>query len=167
MGAGGSGQHLLAERRVRDPRGREWRIGIRWLPRRPRWLGWGFRRRRRRSAPDSAGNRFWLTELPDVGDGLTALAVVIVVVAALAIAWFLVLPIVLLVVDVLVVAFLAAGAVCLRVLFRRPWTIEATTVDTDLRWGVVGYRAARRAVAESADMVQRGLVPGPTVSSSH
>src|SRR6476660_1717758 len=32
---------LIDERTVRDPAGREWTVGIRWLPRRPTWLGWG------------------------------------------------------------------------------------------------------------------------------
>jgi hypothetical protein len=162
--AGGSGEHLLAERRVSDPSGREWRIGIRWLPRRPTWVGLGFRRRRRHS-PRTSKNRFWWADLLDIGDVPAAIAVVVVLLAALVFAWFVLVPILVLLLDVLLVAILVTGAVSVRVLFRRPWTVRATTDDSNLQWGVAGYRAARRSVHETADLVQRGLVPDSTTTS--
>jgi hypothetical protein len=67
------------------------------------------------------------------------------------------------IVDLLILLVIAAGGIALRVLFRRPWMIEAKTPgppparDT---WGVVGIRASAQAVETVAQAIRRGDPPG-------
>jgi len=145
---------LIAGQTVRDPEGREWTVGIRWLPRRPTWLGWGPGRTRKRGEPsdleflDLAGGC-----MPDDIPLLAGTAAVIVV---LILIWFAVLPVAVFALDLLFVLLLAAGGIAMRVLFRRPWTVEASTAGEARRWPVVGLRSSRAMVGEVSWAIRNG-----------
>jgi hypothetical protein len=146
---------LIDEQVVRAPDGREWIVGIRWLPRRPTWMGWGpGRRRRKRGSSDWS----WM-DIPDPGcvpDELPALAAVVAVVVVLMFLWFAVLPIAVFALDLLFLLLLAVGGIAMRVFFRRPWIVEAATDDDTRRWPIVGFRSSRAMVGEVSWAIQNG-----------
>ena len=140
---------------VQAPDGREWTVGIRWLPRRPKWLGWGFERRRRRH--DDASDWWGVLDIPDFGDSLGWFLVIVAVLIVVALLWFLVFPVLFFLVDLLLLVLVAAGAIALRVLFRRPWIVQAVSSDEVLTWAVVGWRKSNERVDAVAARLQRGL----------
>jgi hypothetical protein len=90
-----------------------------------------------------------------VGALVTAIAIGILVLAALALVVVFVLPLVLLVIDAVV---LAVWVVALG----RSWTVEAVTEGPPpeaLRLDASGWRSSRRAVATTADALERGALP--------
>jgi len=90
------------------------------------------------------------------------LGVVFIVVLVLFIV-FVLGPLLLLLFDVVVVIALVVGGVIARVLFRRPWTVEAVAEDdgTELRFQAVGLAASRRLRDGVADRLARGQDPDP------
>ena len=68
--------------------------------------------------------------------------------------WFFVLPIAILAVDLLFVLLLAAVSIATRVLFRRPWIVEATTPGEQHQRPVVGYRASKEMVDDTARTIE-------------
>ena len=140
-------------------------MSIRWLPRPPRWRGWGFRSGSSARAVDekNADNREWLEAAPSVLDRgnlwpsgcLIALAVGAFFVAA----WFFVLPLLAFALDLFLVVGIAAAGVAARLLFRRPWIIEAeepSRVGERREWLVVGRPAASRTIREVATALETG-----------
>jgi hypothetical protein len=101
----------------------------------------------------------------DIGDALPAVAAVILGVAAIVLlftfAWFVLFPVLFFLGDLLLILLIAAGGVAVRVLFRRPWKIEASTGPIPERhsWGVVGVRASADAVKTVAYALSRGTAP--------
>jgi hypothetical protein len=148
---------LISEQTVRDPGGREWKVGIRWLSRRPRWLGWGpGRRNKQKQQKDSDWS--WL-DVADPGcmpDELPVLGAIVAVVIIVLLLWFAVLPIAVFALDLLFLLLIAAGGVGLRVFFRRPWIVEATTRGDTRHWPVVGFRSSKRMVGEVSWALQNG-----------
>lgn len=95
-------------------------------------------------------------------------AVVVIVVVILFMALAALLPFL---VDVVVVVLVGAGMVAARLLFGRPWRVEAVTDAPPERvaWGVVGTRASAAAVDAVAQDLSRGvpvedLTPGVRVT---
>jgi hypothetical protein len=90
---------------------------------------------------------------PDLGDVVTAILLVVVlvflVVFVLPIAWGLL--------ELLLIVLLAAAVWAVRVLFRRPWSIvhraQAGDIELD-RWSVVGWRQAHRVMVEAAASIE-------------
>ncbi|HEV7759332.1 MAG TPA: hypothetical protein VGO78_10095 [Acidimicrobiales bacterium] len=83
-----------------------------------------------------------------------------VALAVLLLMVFVVAPIVIAVVDVLGLLVLAGAGVIGRVVFRRPWTVEARDDDgTVLTWQVVGWRASDERAADVAELVASGVTP--------
>ena len=136
---------------MRSPDGREWTVGVRWLPRRPKWFGWGFgwKRRKRGNASDWAEGFGGL-------DGEGGIIILLVLVAVI-FAWFFVFPVLVFLLDLLLLVLIALGAIAFRVLFRRPWIVEATSGDDELTWPVVGWHASLERVDHVAARLQRGL----------
>jgi hypothetical protein len=102
----------------------------------------------------------------DIGDALPAVAVAIFAVAAMVLfftfAWFVVFPVLFFLGDLLLILLIAAGGVAVRMLFRRPWKIEAHTVEPPQEshtWGVVGLRGSNEAVKTVAYSLSRGWLP--------
>jgi len=145
-------------RHVRAPGGREWTVGIRWLPRHPRWRGLGFGRSRSPRPEGERESAWWeFLDIPDVGgDSLTVWLIVIGVLLAVVLAWVFVFPVLFFLLDLLVLVVIAVVAFALRVLFRRPWIVQATSGDETLTWPVVGWRASQQRVDEVAARIQRG-----------
>ena len=130
-----------------------WYVRRRWAP---RHLGsdtiWGRFNDRSRGARRRTSD---LADVPDPGCGVDiGEAVVVFVVAAAAIAFmaFIGLPFLIALGELLLVVVLALGGLVGRVLFRRPWTVDAVGPDgRHHRWSVVGWRpseSARGFIAE-------------------
>jgi hypothetical protein len=147
--------------RVQAPDGRTWVVRRRWAP----WLGretpWQrfhrrFRQTVRRADLADVGDAGCLV---DVGEGLV---VGILVVLAVLLAAFVVLPLVVALVELVGLLLLLALAVPARVVLRRPWTVEARAGDGGLlRWRVSGWRASGERCAEVAQLLASGVVPAP------
>ena len=97
----------------------------------------------------------------DLGDEIAAIVFIVVAfVLGVGLFWWVLLPLVLALLDVVIVVILLAVSVLARVLFRRPWIVEATAPGRDrLTTSVVGWRAALRRRDEIADSLRRGLRP--------
>ena len=75
---------------------------------------------------------------------------------------FVLAPLVVAIAELLVVLVLGASALVARVVFRRPWAVEAVADDGEiLSWRVVGWRASRAKVGDTADHLATGLRPSP------
>jgi hypothetical protein len=150
-----------------------WTVRRVLLPRPPRW--WGKKKEQSDTAPPPPGrdadDNAWVGEaafevvgsVGDLGDALPAVAAaalaIALVIAVLTFAWFVVFPVLLLLGDLLLILLIAAGGVAVRVLFRRPWKIEARRVEPPQEthtWGVVGVRASSEAVKTVAYALSRG-----------
>jgi hypothetical protein len=96
-----------------------------------------------------------------LGDDIAGIVIVLVAfVLGVALFWWVLLPVLLVMLDVVAVLVLLAVSIIARVLFRRPWTVEATAPGHDrLTTHVVGWRAALRRRDEIADSLRRGLRP--------
>ena len=138
--------------------GRPWVVKRRWIPR----LG-----------SETLWHRFWRRSLRTrrrtgdlidadpgclgaLGDGfLAAIALIVVVLIAV----FVVIPLLVALVDVLILVVLALIALAARVLFRRPWIIDARDGSgTVLRWRVIGWRASGEQVAVIRELLAQGTV---------
>lgn len=145
---------------VRDPAGVTWRVEVRWLPWLPRWRG---PRRDRKKDPADTRWYDWL----DIGEpfawfdeGLGAFVTAIVLAVLLVIAALFILPVFVFLIEVLIVGLVVLLAFGLRVLFRRPWLVDAFDVEEPSRhftWKVVGLGASKRAVDEVAKQLSEGV----------
>jgi hypothetical protein len=97
----------------------------------------------------------------DLGRELGPMAAVVTIVVVIA---FMVLaPVLPFLVDVFVVLAIGVGMVAARLLFRRPWRIEATAAGTPpehLAWGVIGTRASAAAIDGIARDITGGVAAG-------
>jgi hypothetical protein len=135
---------------VQDPDGNTWRVKRRWVSHTVRWRG-----------PRDAGalTPDGLDFLPFADDlgCLPAIGIAVTVIAVVALAFFFVLPALVFAVELLVVLAAIALGVLARVLFRRPWTVEARRLDTRTvgrTWQVVGWRASGELVRTVAERVR-------------
>jgi uncharacterized oligopeptide transporter (OPT) family protein len=130
--------------KVMDPQGRTVRVGRRWLP---------WRRRVRALGNDEAGG------IGDGGDHPLSLAMALV---GLVLLVPFVLAMLLLVGEILVLLLLLPMVVLVRVLLRRPWTVEATCKG-HLLWQerVRGWTEAEMRILEIAAVYERGEGPHP------
>lgn len=133
-----------------------------WAPRLGGERLWSRFRRRTRWARRRTGD---LAEVADPGCALDVLGDLFVAVGIVLVVLFVVfvgLPLLLALLDVLVIVLLTAVGIVARVLFRRPWLVEATGGDQMRRtWRVVGWRASREAVDDIADTLAHGHAPPP------
>jgi len=128
--------------------------GVKWLPRAPRWQRPGHQTKRSRRERKDEGSVWDSFDIPIDFDGL---AVVIVVIGLLVVAWFWLLPVAILVADIIFLVAVATFSVAMRVLRRRPWMIEATSKDTTVTWPVIGIGPTRRAIADISSQIESGL----------
>jgi hypothetical protein len=141
--------------------GRTWRIERHWMP---RWGSESPLTRHRRGfrvvgrAADATGGGFDLASIGDLGGPFAIIGAIVAVVALVVLLVFVVLPLLFLLVDLVVVLLLALLLVAGRVLFRRPWTIEAVDpVGTSAEWKVVGWRASRELKTDLRTRLEVGL----------
>jgi hypothetical protein len=149
------------------PMGAQWRVRVVWQPRwralARRFGGW--RRKRHGDGGGGGGASFDLPFVGSLDDLVAALVAIVVLVLFGLLLWFVLLPLLLLLVDVIVVVVLLALAIPVRVLLRRPWTVEAVPVAPDRavnRFTVqaVGWRRALSTRDEIAQKLSDGY-PAP------
>jgi hypothetical protein len=152
---------------VTGPDGRPWVVRRRWVPRLGNDTPWQRFHRRFRSTMERG------RKLSDAGDvasdfgcGIDLLEGLVVAVLLLLLLVFLLmvaLPLLLALLDLLVLLLLALVGVAARVVFRRPWVVEAAhagpPVESVLRWNVVGWRLSAERCQEIAASLQAGIVP--------
>ncbi|MCU7728664.1 hypothetical protein ODJ79_33545 [Actinoplanes sp. KI2] len=171
---------------VTTPEGASWNVRVVWAPRwralARRFGGW--RAKRSGDAGDLASDALDLGGNVanaggggggggdgglSLGDEILAIVVIFfALVLAAVLFWWVLLPLLLLVLDAVIVLVLLAVTIMARVLFRRPWTVEATSAGHErVACPVVGWRAALRQRDEMADSLRRGLRPegAPAVSA--
>ena len=151
------------------PGGEVWHVRRLWAPRLQQERLWTRVRRRMGRSGRVAGE---LTSTPDIGFldlfddvfaviGLVIAAVIVVVVLA-----FVVMPLVVALLDLLVVVLISLVGVAGRMMFRRPWVVEA--VDSDghrYTWRIVGGRESRAAVDAIAGAFAHGHEPPPAAGA--
>jgi len=147
-----------------DPEGRAWVVRRRWVPRLSGETLW--RRFQRRFGRRSRRVRDWdglgdvAASFGDGGDGIGGCLVGIALAIAVVLLLVIVVPLLLALVEVLVLAVLGVLAVGARILFRRPWVVEAVADDGSvLSWRVVGWRKSGGQARVIARQLQRGLPP--------
>jgi hypothetical protein len=168
----------MLDRSLTAPDGRTYQVAVEWLP---RWRGladrlgdrfggrWSRTRRQRRR---DEGASWWDgLDLPLIGDAddlLAGLATLFVVIMLGLLLWWLLLPLLLLVLDGLAVAVLVLLGLVARVAFRRPWTVAVWYIDpetggrTVTRIRIVGWRRAVRA----RDTIVSSLRAGASLRSA-
>jgi hypothetical protein len=102
----------------------------------------------------------------DLGDAIIVVVAVVflAVIVAAALFWW-VLPLLLVAIDLMIVLVLLVVTVVGRVLFRRPWTVEATAGSGErVIAEVMGWRAALRRRDEMAELLRRGQRPADVLS---
>lgn len=132
-------------------------MGRRWVPRRMR-LSWGQRVDVGiNSLLFSGGGGSGLFDADDPVAALAALAIGIVVVIVTV---FIVVPILLFGLEFVFVGVLLICGLIGRVVFRRPWEVEARQLDgqgTAETWRVVGWRKSAEMIDEVAARIQAGV----------
>jgi hypothetical protein len=162
---------MIRSRTVRARDGAVWSIRRHWAPR-PRLRGRAFRRREKPAS--SREPRVWIDWLNPLdvfdfdGFGLFLIAVAIIVFMI-----FIGVPVLIFLVEtLLIVPVLVVSGVLSRVLFRRPWTLEATRIDPPgqtVQWNVVGWGASDRAGDQMAGMIRAtgGVPEAPAPEGPH
>lgn len=177
-------------RNVQAPDGRDWVVRRRWAWRSSLWEGraarspverseglWArFRRRMRRLLEgarfsghvlEAGGNLGELGEIPAVGIVFLVIAVVIVAAAVVLFGALVLVPLLLAILDLAVLLVLAGLGLLARLVFRRPWTIDAHASDgTHLAWKVAGWRASSAQRDEVAQLLSSGITPPGAVIAS-
>ena len=146
---------------VTAPDGRTWVVRRRWMPRLGHETLWDRFSRRFRKVFNRAGDAADADPgcLEVFGEGIAAAVVIILVVLALI---FVLVPLLVAIVDVLILLVVAALGVLARILFRRPWIVEARADDgTTHRWKVPGWRASHERCTQIAHRLQTGADPDP------
>jgi hypothetical protein len=132
----GSGSDVRAV----DPEGREWDVSRQWLHV-PRWRVGRPRVEDVLSTPMDSGDDF-----------LAGIAFLVAVVVVTFLFFLVGLPLLLLAAGLL----FAVGGLAFRILFRRPWLVEARSGPRELRWRVRGTLGSRRAIHDLAVAIERG-----------
>lgn len=146
--------------KVIDRHGRTWTVRRHWLRRDGEGgIGARWRRHRRRSKEDGDDGHIldFLDFLDIPGDGPFAailFAIGALVTIVVLVVWGI--PMLLVVFDLVLLVIVSIAGVVGRVLFRRPWTVEAVSDTGDQREAkVVGWRNSARAKRTLADEVLR------------
>jgi hypothetical protein len=95
----------------------------------------------------------------DLGDLGTVIAVIVGVVVAGLVMWFLVIPALLLLIDVAVLVLLLLAGVFAHVVLRRPWEVEASCRDRRLTWLVAGWKRSGQTVGDVETSLRGGVIP--------
>ena len=164
----------MAGRTVTTPAGERWRVGRVWAPRLGGETLWARLRRRTRigrSLARGAGEAGDPGCLLDAASDAFWVLVIVIVVTVLVLVGV---PLVLALVDIVVLAVLTLLGIAARVLFRRPWVVDARSTAappaaTDAgpsdapvlavrrhTWRVVGWRASGEQVEHVANALAHG-----------
>jgi hypothetical protein len=150
------------------PDGRAWTVRRRWDPRDPdrkRPFEEVRRQLSTRRQEFTAGDLFegGAHGVGGLAEGGGIGFLLLLLIFAVALAWFVVVPLFFLAVEVVVVVTLLVAGVAGRVLLRRPWIVEATDDWTIHRWEVVGWRASGDHARLVAEQLAAGMpLPQPS-----
>lgn len=141
----------MFRRKVRDPHGRKWTVGRHWMPRRKRF------KKADLDLPDFLGDFG--------GDDLGIFAAIFLAIAAFFLTIFLALllfNVVALAIELSILIVVGLVGLISRVVFRRPWTVFASSGDQQVEYPVVGYLNSKRRIEELATALSSGaqLPPG-------
>jgi hypothetical protein len=134
----------MLRRKVRSPDGREWRIGRRWLPRRPRLM---------RAPVGDIGD---LGPLELAGFDPTGIVAAIAFAVLAVVCVLLLLNVIAIALELLIVIVLLTGGLIGRVVFRRPWIVFARSDSVTYAWPVTGWLRSRRVIADVAAQLSVG-----------
>lgn len=155
---------MIGSREVRGPDGSTWTIERHWAPR-PRWwtsFNDRIRRRRERRKKDDSGwdwsDLFHFDGGEDLEGFLVFLAAILVL-GGIVLAVLFGGPFLVFLFDTLLFIPLVLLTVLSRVLFRRPWTLEASTSPSlggsrNVVWNVTGWRASSAALRRMEQMIR-------------
>ena len=150
----------MAKRTEITPSGDLWRVRRLWAP---RWRGETFTSRAWGRLRRSGRRTGHMADVPSPGcaaDLVDELAIAVGVILVVLFVVFVGVPLLLAVIDLLALMLLTALGVVARVVFRRPWMVEAVGPDEVRRtWRIVGWRASREAVDSIADGLAHGAPP--------
>jgi hypothetical protein len=142
-----------SRRYVSAPDGVQWRVRRRWAPSiRLRWPG-------RPIDGSSALNRIGAPDLDPESLVISIIALVLII--------FVVIPLLLFGLELVIAGCVVAGGVIGKLLFRRPWQIQATTsahstAPRALEWEVSGWRESRALIRRVSADIEAGRNPQPT-----
>ncbi|HKG01658.1 MAG TPA: hypothetical protein VKB03_00640 [Conexibacter sp.] len=147
---------------VTAPDGERWLVGRRWLNRpapRP-WTNWRRSRKRTDGGEPSGG---WLPDAALSGvDSLGGLGLVIGAIVVIFLLVFVLLPLIGVAFELaLLIGFVMSGLFG-RVVLRRPWTIEAVSLERPDRrsaFNVTGWRRSRRSLAALGSAIETTGLP--------
>jgi len=156
----------MAARTVTTPNGERWQVRRLWAPRLRGETLWSWVRRRtrwpRHRADDlaSGADTGCLGDLG--GDILDVVGLIVVVVFVVAFLVLVAVPLLLVLLDLVVLALLTVLGIAARMVFRRPWVVEATGSDhVRHTWRVVGWRESAETVEAIAGALVHGHPPPP------
>lgn len=146
---------MAGVREVQSPDGRVWRVRRRWVPKPPRLR----ERLSYRRKADTLGD---LISMPDVGfldDFIGAIVVTVVFIAIVVILATIIFPFIAFTLELVVFAVLFTAGAIGRLVFGRPWRIEAKTIGAPYRTREIqakGLRGSREAIDELAAEIASG-----------
>jgi hypothetical protein len=159
---------MLRSRTARSTTGATWVVRRRWA-RRPRWRRLiGGRQPRREGSSSGRDRDWWFLDFPlnplDFFDDLPGVAAILLFIAAIIFMIFVGIPLLIFLVETLLIipALVFAGVIG-RVLFGRPWTIEAMRIEPPggptIAWNIVGWRASGRAAQRMTTLIHGAGIP--------
>lgn len=145
------------------PAGDEWRVRRLWAPRFRGETLTGRAWRRMRRTGRRTGDGLDVASSPGCGaDLFDELAIVIGIVVVVLFVVFVAVPLLVALLDLLLLLLLTGLGLVGRVVFRRPWVVEALGPDQHrLTWRIVGWGASGEAVDYIADALAHGAPPPP------
>jgi hypothetical protein len=159
----------MAKRTVMTPGGEVWHVRRLWAPRLQQERLWTRLRRRMGRTGRAAGD---LAGTPDIGfldlfdDAFAVIGLVIAAVVVVVVLAFVVVPLLVALLDLLVVVVVSLLGLAGRVMFRRPWVVEAVASDGHrCTWRIVGRQESRAAVDAIAAAFAHGHTPPPAADA--
>jgi hypothetical protein len=147
---------------VTAPNGERWRVGRRWLNRPVPKLFRPRRRARDDAAKAADGAEGILGALDptmglDVGDSLALVSLAVAAFVLFLLVVFVLLPLIGIALELAILIGFVSSGLFSRLLLRRPWTIEAVSLDAPERrsaFAVTGWRRSGRALAALAAAIE-------------
>lgn len=141
---------------VTAPDGGHWLVRRRWLDRPFPGLRKRFRAGRKKGLEENVAEGLW--NVDDVGDSWASVAIAV----ALLLIVFVLLPLLGVALELIALIFVLCSGVVGRVVFGRPWTVEAVERDAphwSVSFPVKGWRRAGDAAAGLARLIAAGGRP--------
>jgi Flp pilus assembly protein TadB len=114
------------------------------------------------SAKSTKQSRWYdVIDFPAGADELPLVGVILAAIAVVLLAWFVAIPLLAIIVDALLAVIMLIAMAVFRVVFRRPWVIEAQAGDgPTIQRLVVGWRASSQEMERLRDEITVGVKAG-------